>query len=368
MSWGVSFFFIQLYYTLYKMAKRALLIGCNYYGSKIPLNGCINDIVNMSHFLKDALNYKAKDILELRDDNPSSMPTKANILSTLKMAVDSSSTLSELWIHYSGHGSQIRSVDNDETDGLDEVIVPVDYKKSGFITDDELFNIIKNVKCRTILIFDSCCSGSICDLQNMFEFNGKALVRTKDAYKGIDSNPDVFVLSGCKDAQTSADVVNVQQRQYVGAFTDSLLQCLRANECNVDILKLYEDTCSYIKSKGYTQSPVLTCSSPNPHFIICRDNTAVLHDNVIPITDMVVAPVAPTIVYVQVPVPYPVASSVLAPVKKEAEPVRGTRGSFITGPFENAFQCGNTIVDNHNTFSVRFKTAKNKTMNYVQQY
>lgn len=368
------------------MAKRALLIGCNYYGSSCQLNGCINDIINMSHFLKDALNYKSSSILELRDDNPSSMPTKANILATLKMAVESSGSLSELWIHYSGHGSQIRSLDNDETDGLDEVIVPVDYKKAGFITDDDLFNIIQNVKCRTILIFDSCCSGSICDLQNMFEFNGKALVRTKDSSKDIPGNPNVFVLSGCKDTQTSADTVNVEQRQYVGAFTDSLLFCLRQNECNVDILKLYEDTCSYIKSKGYTQSPVLTCSSPNPYFVICRDSTATLHNNVIPITDP--TPVVPTpapIVQtppvknttVQVPVPVPVYVQVpvpvytqpVVPVKKEPTRLtRGARGSFITGPFENAFQCGSNIVDTHNTFSVKFKTSKNKTMNYVQQY
>lgn len=350
------------------MAKRALLIGCNYYGSNCQLNGCINDIINMSHFLKDALNYKANGILELRDDNPSSMPTKANILATLKMAVDSSNTLSELWIHYSGHGSQIRSLDNDETDGLDEVIVPVDYKNAGFITDDDLFNIIKNVKCRTILIFDSCCSGSICDLQNMFEFNGKALVRTKDTNKEITGNPNVFVLSGCKDTQTSADTVNMEQRQYVGAFTDSLLYCLRANECNVDILKLYEDTCSYIKSQGYSQSPVLTCSSPNPHFVICRDNTATLHDNVIPITEPAPVPILPT-----APTPIKTNPVVSAPPIKKDIPVagrltRGTRGSFITGPFENAFQCGSNIVDTHNTFSVKFKTSKNKTMNYIPQY
>lgn len=348
------------------MVKRALLIGCNYFGTSSQLNGCINDIINMSHFLKDALNYKANEILELRDDNPRAMPTKANILATLKMAVDSSASLSELWIHYSGHGSQIRSIDNDESDGLDEVIVPVDYKRAGLITDDDLFNIIKNVKCRTIIIFDSCCSGSICDLQNMFEFNGKALVRTKDTSKEIAGNPNIFVFSGCKDTQTSADTVNMQQRQYVGAFTDSLLYCLRANECNVDILKLYEDTCSYIKSKGYTQSPVFTCSSPNPHFIICRDNTAEFHDNVLPITEPV-----------PVVVSAPTKTAVAPPKTQVQQPVvritggrttRASRSSFITGPFENAFQVGSKIVNDPSTFSVKFQTSKTKPMNYVQQY
>lgn len=36
----------------------------------------------------------------------------------------------------SGHGAQIRDIDGDEIDGLDEVIYPVDYETAGHIVDD----------------------------------------------------------------------------------------------------------------------------------------------------------------------------------------------------------------------------------------
>lgn len=36
----------------------------------------------------------------------------------------------------SGHGSQVKDRDGDEVDGFDEVILPVDFRKAGIITDD----------------------------------------------------------------------------------------------------------------------------------------------------------------------------------------------------------------------------------------
>ena len=45
-------------------------------------------------------------------------------------------SVSEVWIHYSGHGSHIKDMDGDEEDGFDEVLVPLDYDKNGVISDD----------------------------------------------------------------------------------------------------------------------------------------------------------------------------------------------------------------------------------------
>ena len=252
-----------------ELPKKALLIGCNYIGTPFQLGGCVNDIVNMSHVLTDALDYDLQNIFILRDDNSRMMPTRSNILAALNYLVSQSSKLSEIWVHYSGHGSQIRDSGNEEKDGFDEVIVPVDFRKTGLITDDELFNLIKNVKCRMILIFDSCSSGSMCDLQNMFEFDGTQIIKTVDGVKKIE-NPNVFVYSGCKDNQSSADTYSVEQAQGVGAFTDSLLHSFRINHCSTDVLKLYMDTCKYIKSRGYSQTPVFTSSCDKPAHIIAR--------------------------------------------------------------------------------------------------
>lgn len=252
--------------------KKALLIGCNYTSTPYQLKGCVNDIVNMSHFLTDALDYDLKNLIMLRDDNPSMPPTKVNILGALKHLVSQSANLTEIWFHYSGHGSRVRDVNGDEADGLDEVIVPLDFTRSGLITDDNLFDIIKDVKCRLVMIFDSCNSGSICDLQYMFEFDGTNLVKSKDTNKAI-ANSQVYVLSGCKDVQLSADIYSLEQQQGVGAFTDSLLTTMRVNHCYADILKIYTDTCIYMKSRKFTQTPVFTASTETPVFLITRPGT-----------------------------------------------------------------------------------------------
>jgi hypothetical protein len=263
--------------------KKALLVGINYKG--IPgaaLNGCINDIVNTSEVLIDSYDYETKNIIQLRDDTrvAGSLPTRANILSNLSSLVAQSANLSELWFHYSGHGSQIRDTNGDEADRLDEVLVPVDFQRSGFISDDEIFTIIKNTKCKTILIFDSCHSGSVCDLQWNYQFTNGSIMKTMTTNKTI-TNPNVFCFSGCKDPETSADAYSVEKQMGVGAFTDTFLRCLRANRMNVDILKLYSDICVSIKQMGFKQNPSFSSSSPSPLYKFVRvTNTPVVENNV----------------------------------------------------------------------------------------
>jgi len=254
------------------LPKKAVLVGINYFSIPgITLHGCINDVVNMSHTLADAFDYDINNITILRDDtqNANLSPTRNNILTQLVNVVNQSANLSEIWFHYSGHGSQIRDLNGDEVDGLDEVIVPVDYQRNGFIVDDEIFNIIKNVKCRMIMIFDSCHSGSICDLKWGFEYNNGTIIKSINSGK-LATNPNIFVFSGCKDTQTSADAYSTEAQLAVGAFTDCFLHCLRLNHMNVDIMKLYSDVCNYIKSNGFTQTPTLTSSSETPSYTFVR--------------------------------------------------------------------------------------------------
>ena len=158
------------------MSKKALLIGINYLDSPGNiLNGCINDVINMRNMLIDAYGYDSTNITVLREDTVNK-PTRTNIINNLTSIIAQSSKLTEIWIHYSGHGSQINDANRDETDNLDEIIVPLDYAENGVITDDIIFNIIKNSKCPTILIFDSCNSGTICDL--MWNFNATYITHT----------------------------------------------------------------------------------------------------------------------------------------------------------------------------------------------
>jgi len=250
--------------------KRALLIGINYLKSTDSrLNGCIEDVKNVRGVLIDAYGYLPKHITLLRDDDSLKMPTKSNIMTALQSIIAVSGDKDELWIHYSGHGSRIRDTNSDEFDGLDEVIVPVDYLTTGVITDDELFNMVRNIRGRAFLVFDSCHSGSICDLQYSINYVNGSFSKMVSSNKRI-ANPNIVVMSGCRDSQTSADAYDNSAKEFGGALTIVLIDALRTNQHNVDILKVYNDTCYSLIRAGYEQIPVLSSSVAEPNYLFNR--------------------------------------------------------------------------------------------------
>ncbi len=257
------------------MSKKALLIGINYYDTpSIQLNGCINDVVNMRNMLIDAYGYSSENIIVLRDDSSNSKPTLANIMKSLNALISQSKSLSEIWIHYSGHGSQIQDMNGEESDSLDEIIVPCDYYTGGFITDDIIYGIVRQSLCKTVLIFDSCNSGTVCDLMWNFNANisSKQLTITKTNNNNI-LNQNIICLSGCRDEQSSADVYNVSSQQYCGAMSNAIMECLRWNKHNVDVKKLFIDVVSFMLKNGFTQIPQLSSSAKVPIYQITRELT-----------------------------------------------------------------------------------------------
>ena len=187
------------------MVKRALLIGSNYTATpQATLYGCINDIVNVRNVLVDAYGYLPANIVMLRDDDKNRLPTKINIMNNLTQIIKSSSPSDEIWIHYSGHGTQLRDANGDEAEGLDEAIVPCDFYTAGMISDDEIFNVISKATCRLLIFFDSCHSGTAVDLQYVANYNNGIIAKSVNGRKNI-ANPNIVMISGCRDAQTSAD-------------------------------------------------------------------------------------------------------------------------------------------------------------------
>jgi hypothetical protein len=255
------------------MAKKALLIGIDYTSiPSIALNGCVYDVININRMLVDAYDYASANITILRDDinNPATLPTKANIINNLISLASDSANLEEVWIHYSGHGSQIPDRNKDEISGYDSILVPLDYKTKGFIVDDDLLNIIKRFACKTILIFDSCHSGSVCDLPWSFQYVSPTnWTKTKSNSVTIN-NPNIFMFSGCKDDQTSADAYFKMDKSAAGAFTNALITGLRYYRHNVSIGNLYQYVCVYLKSGGFTQIPILSTTSQSPNYTFRR--------------------------------------------------------------------------------------------------
>lgn len=249
------------------LPKRALLIGINYDNdASLKLNGCVNDVFAMSNMLIDVYGYAKSNITIMHDGaSPNLLPNRVNILRELGTIIANSQNSSEIWIHYSGHGTYVRDTNGDEADGKDEAIVPSDVNTNGIITDDQLLTIFSQSKCLTYLMFDCCHSGSICDLQWRFEYvPARRNYMRYNENKRVLSNKNTIMISGCRDNQTSADAYNIETKMAMGAMTNALIDSIRANNYNATFLKIYADMCGWLKNKGHTQFPCLSSSNPSP--------------------------------------------------------------------------------------------------------
>jgi hypothetical protein len=257
--------------------KRALVIGINYATNpKIELNGCIDDAINIKNMLIDAYGYDSKNIVFLRDDLQDSalLPTRKNIFDNLLNIITMSNTTDEITLHYSGHGTRIENIEDKKLaisiEKYDDVLVPVDYIKNGYIVDSDLFELLERVKCPFFFIADCCHSGSILDLKWCFEYKDKCTIsRTSIMPRELD-NKNIYSISGCTDSQSCSDVYDAENKQYQGAFTNAVITCLRRNQHNVGILYLFMDVYDYLKEGGHEQTPVLSSSKKTPDFHFMR--------------------------------------------------------------------------------------------------
>ncbi|PNX70656.1 metacaspase-1-like protein, partial [Trifolium pratense] len=105
--------------------------------------------------------------------DPNLIPTRRNIVESLKWLVKDCQSGDSLVFYFSGHGMQQPADDKeDEIDGLDETICPVDFIREGMITDNEINSTIveplKNgVKLHAII--DACHSGTTLDLMHVYK-------------------------------------------------------------------------------------------------------------------------------------------------------------------------------------------------------
>ncbi|XP_072988324.1 metacaspase-4-like [Typha latifolia] len=146
------------------MGKKALLIGCNYPGTKAELRGCINDVKRMRHCLIERYGFADEDVAVLVDtDDSYTQPTGANIRKAVADLIASADEGDYLFVHYSGHGTRLPAETGEEDDtGYDECIVPCDMN---LITDDDFREFVDKVPrgCRITIVSDSCHSGGLLD-------------------------------------------------------------------------------------------------------------------------------------------------------------------------------------------------------------
>jgi len=153
-------------------ARRAILIGINYVGQEGQLSGCHNDVKNIKRFLIKEQGFQEKDMLILMDDGEHHAPTRRNILDAFTEITKYSNNGDVVFVHYSGHGGRVKDTSGDEADGYDETLIPIDYKTSSQILDDDVFKILVKPMRKGVnvtVLMDCCHSGTALDLP--FEMN-----------------------------------------------------------------------------------------------------------------------------------------------------------------------------------------------------
>jgi len=268
---------------------KALLIGINYSGTPNELAGCIADVNRIREFLLlHGYSDDPRSMVILTDDQGGNFsPTGHNILGAMHWLVSGNRPGDRLFLHYSGHGGQVKDPDGDRESGYDSTIVPLDHVKNGQITSDALHKVLVSPLPRGVrmtVIFDCCHSGSAIELPyvymadskgnvNMLDnlksgaqlaqqaysllqggFNMQKVAVAKDLFAGaktffhslhhepVETNEDgvgedhfvedwksegrfVWMFSGCRDDQTSAD--SQFQGKPAGAMSTSFVNAIQ---------------------------------------------------------------------------------------------------------------------------------------------
>ena len=271
--------------------RTALLIGINYNNNPdATLNGCYNDVVNVSQYLRTVLGYATSSVTVLTDGNRGAAgagtasvvpPTRQNILAGMAALVAGMVAGDEAVFHFSGHGTLVRDTNGDETTtGLDSCLCPLDYNApasagGGVITDDEIRALLVNKVprgARLYVFLDCCHNGTGCDVRYKYE-DFSVLLRPPSArtaplwrtqqkafanQKYAETAGEVYMISGCRDEQTSADAyIN---NAFAGALTYAVFAILRANNASIRTYSwssLLRDVRHFMRANRYSQIPQL---------------------------------------------------------------------------------------------------------------
>ena len=175
--------------TVKAQTKRALIIGLGKQEDATwnKINGD-KDIPYILEILNDA-NYK--QIITCVNEQA----IKDNIISAFKTLEKSCNYNDIVYIHYSGHGQQMKDIGNDEIDMLDECWIPYDaYRKpcdkdrgEKHLIDDEINQLLINVRNKIgnegkmLVVIDACHSGDATRGQ------GETVRGVEDVFKAVKS-------------------------------------------------------------------------------------------------------------------------------------------------------------------------------------
>ena len=231
--------------------KKALLIGCNYLGTKYELKVCINDTNNIKDKLSASYGFTN---IKLMTDETVMKPTRQNIINEITGLLANAVSGDTLFILFSGHGTSYKDANNDEIDGMDELFVPLDFN---CISDDEMKLILQNnlkTGVKLLALFDSCHSGTMFDLKYQYLDSTNYNNATVND-KSVETIGNVCLISGCMDSQTSADAFINNKSQ--GAMTWAFLDTLNKSS-SLTWNSLITNMRTSLKTSNYGQIPQLS--------------------------------------------------------------------------------------------------------------
>lgn len=277
--------------------KKAFLVGINKYPNA-PLSGCVNDVVLMYKILSEKFDFDKSNIRLMTDTEA----TKQNILSGLKELIKGVVAGDTIYFHYSGHGSQVVVDDwtnNDEPDGRDEIICPIDLDWNDPLRDHQLSYLFKLIPegVKIVVVLDCCHSGSGlrnmtklhtglmdgCDWVNRFlppppsnilsnpkieidddlcfllptlDINDRQ-TQKRGFIVDTSEQGNVILIGGCEDGQTSADAFI--GGRYHGALTYLMVETLADSNFNISYQKLVHTINNKTNQLKFTQNPQLEC-------------------------------------------------------------------------------------------------------------
>lgn len=305
--------------------KKALLIGINYSG-KERLSGCINDVRCMQYLLSTRFGFPVESTTVLTDKPAriqgaiADLPTRRNILNAMHQLVAGAQPGDSLFFHFSGHGGQVKDTSGDEDDGLDETLIPMDWRKAGHIVDDECYDIMVRplpAGVRLTAVLDACHSGTGLDLpyQHDVKYTGSGMtvagagssskasftsglaqvagalatgkpsaavnplfkivagqVSSKKKKRVTVPKPnwnagEVLLFAGCTDKQTSADTAKLSGgRTVTGAMTYALIESIEHSSVgdwqNYSYKKLLHTMRQKLLAARMSQTPQFSSSHP----------------------------------------------------------------------------------------------------------
>lgn len=207
-------------------AKRALVIGIG--KQEDSAWNKINGDKDVPYVLEILNAAKYEQIISCVNEEA----TKTGIVSAFQTLTQSCQPNDIVYIHYSGHGQQMKDIGNDEADALDECWIPYDayrkpsdtYRGEKHLVDDEVNMLLTNIRNKIggggkmLVVVDACHSGDATRGQGETVRGVEDIFETVKSWLGfssskqstnIHSNTERWItLSACESNQVNIEMKN----------------------------------------------------------------------------------------------------------------------------------------------------------------